>query len=72
MGGVTVQLHVYVDDVDAHFGRASAAGETIRRKLRDEDYGDRRYDAIDPEGHLWSFAQHVKDVPAADWGATEA
>ena len=68
-GGVTVQLHVYGDDVDAHFERARAAGAKIRKELTDEEYGDRRYDAFDPEGHLWSFAQHVRDVTPEDWGA---
>ena len=71
-GSVTVQLHVYVDDVDAHCEQARAAGATILSEPADQDYGDRRYDAEDPEGHHWSFAQHLRDVAAADWGATEA
>lgn len=33
-------------------------------------YGDRRYDAGHLEGQRWSFAQRLKDVPPADWGAT--
>jgi len=72
VGAVTVQIHVYVDDVDAHFERAKAAGAEIRRELRDEEYGDRRYDAYDLEGHLWSFAEHVKDVQPENWGAEPA
>jgi len=72
LGAVTVQIHVYVEDVEAHFERARAAGAEIRRELADEEYGDRRYDAYDLEGHLWSFAQHVKDVRPEDWGAEPA
>jgi PhnB protein len=72
LGGRTSQLYVYVDDLDAHYERAKAAGAEIQREPRNEEYGDRRYDALDPEGHLWSFAQHLEDVPPADWGATEA
>ena len=49
-------VHVYVDDVDAHFERAKAAGAEIVLEPTDQEYGDRRYDAKDPEGQLWSFA----------------
>jgi PhnB protein len=69
LGQVTMQVHAYVDDVDAHFERAKAAGAEIRSEPEDQAYGDRRYDAKDPEGHLWSFAQHVREVPAEEWGA---
>ena len=59
LGGVTVAIHVYVDDVDAHYQRAKAAGTTIKADLEDRDYGDRRYQAIDPEGHIWMFATRM-------------
>ena len=52
----TSLVHVYVDDVDAHFERAKAAGAEIVQEPTDQEYGDRRYDAKDPEGQLWSFA----------------
>jgi uncharacterized glyoxalase superfamily protein PhnB len=69
-GGATVLIHVEVADVDAHYQRAVAAGAVILREPADEDYGDRRYDAQDPEGHSWSFAQHLRDVAPTEWGAT--
>lgn len=72
LGKVTQLVHVYVDDVDAHFERARDAGAEIVSEPKDQAYGDRRYDAKDPEGHLWSFAQRVRDVPPAEWGATTA
>jgi PhnB protein len=53
-------VHVYVDDVDAHFERAKAAGAEIVMEPTDQEYGDRRYDAKDPEGHLWSFAMTLR------------
>ena len=68
-GSRNAQVHVYVDDVDAHFERARAAGAEIRAEPEDQPYGDRRYDAYDPEGQLWSFAQRVRDVSPAEWGA---
>ena len=52
----------YVDDVDAHFVRAKAAGATITAEPTDQPYGDRSYRAIDPEGHHWIFATVVKEV----------
>jgi PhnB protein len=52
----TALVHVYVDDVDAHFEQAKAAGAEIVQEPADQEYGDRRYDAKDPEGHFWSFA----------------
>ena len=69
LGQTTVQLHVYVDDVDAHLERAKSAGATVVRELKDEEYGDRRYDVEDLEGHRWSFAQRVKEVAPEAWGA---
>jgi uncharacterized glyoxalase superfamily protein PhnB len=71
-GGWPAQVQVYVDDVDAHYERAKAAGAEIRQEPADMPYGDRRYDAYDPEGHLWSFSTHVRDVPPEDWGASAA
>ena len=56
-GGATAGVHVYVDDVDAHFERAKAAGAEIHMEPTDQPYGDRRYDTEDPEGHNWFFAQ---------------
>ncbi|MBA2529828.1 MAG: VOC family protein [Euzebyales bacterium] len=72
LGATTVQLHVYVDDVEAHFAQARDAGARIVREPADEEYGDRRYDAEDLEGHRWSFAQHLRDVPPREWGAVQA
>lgn len=62
-------LLVYVDDVDAHFERASAAGANLLSELQDQSFGDRQYRVEDLEGHRWMFAQHVRDVAAEDWGA---
>ena len=72
LGHETVGIHVLVDDVDAHFERAKAAGAEILQAPADQEYGDRRYDAVDPEGHCWYFAQHVRDAAPEEWGATVA
>ncbi len=72
VGRATQLVHVYVDDVDGHCARAREAGATIVREPEDQPYGDRRYDAEDLEGHLWSFAQHIRDVPPEEWGGQTA
>jgi uncharacterized glyoxalase superfamily protein PhnB len=64
-------VHVYVDDVEAHFERARAAGAPILSEVEDTPFGDRHYRAEDLEGHRWMFAERVRDVPAEDWGAVE-
>lgn len=65
-GHSTSQVYVYVDDVDAHFAQARDAGATILEEPTDQFYGDRRYGAEDPEGHVWYFATHVRDVAPED------
>jgi uncharacterized glyoxalase superfamily protein PhnB len=62
---VSQALCVQIDDPDAHFARAKAAGAVILRELRDEDYGSRGYMAKDPEGHEWYFGTYR---PGAHWG----
>lgn len=69
LNAVTVMIHVYVDDVDAHCVTAREHGAVIVREPSDEAYGDRRYDAVDLEGHGWSFAQPMRDVAPEEWGA---
>jgi uncharacterized glyoxalase superfamily protein PhnB len=50
---------VEVDDVDAHYERARAAGATILREPSEPGYGFRTYTAEDPEGHRWMFGQRA-------------
>jgi len=64
--GVSSMLYVYVDDVDAHFEGAVAAGAVVVLPLEDVPWGDRRYQVTDPEGHQWTFATHVHDAVADD------
>jgi uncharacterized glyoxalase superfamily protein PhnB len=49
-------LFVYVDDVDAHYQHARAAGALIDSEPVDQPYGQREYGARDIEGHRWWFA----------------
>jgi uncharacterized glyoxalase superfamily protein PhnB len=71
-GGETIGLYVYVDDVDAHYERAKSAGAEITEAPVDQEYGERRYTAVDTEGHKWFFATQIKQVAPQEWGATVA
>jgi PhnB protein len=61
-GGTPTTLSLYVDDVDAVFERAVAAGAKALRPVENQFYGDRSGQFVDPYGHKWSVATHVEDV----------
>ena len=61
-GGSPVTINLYVEDVDAVFEAALAAGATTLQPLKDQFYGDRNGQFEDPFGHRWSVATHVEDV----------
>ena len=54
MAGAGIVVHVA--DVDEHFERARHAGAQISYQPTDQPYGQREYEACDPEGHRWWFA----------------
>ena len=62
LGGVGVSMMLYVEDVDARFAQAIAAGATIKRPVQDQFYGDRTGTLVDPFGHVWSLGTHKEDV----------
>lgn len=70
LGSYSHLVHVYVDDVDDHYGRAVKAGAQIHVELHDTPYGDRRYDTEDLEGQRWSFAKLLRELEPQEWGAT--
>jgi uncharacterized glyoxalase superfamily protein PhnB len=59
IGGCETQsCYIIVDDADAHYRQAKAAGAQIVLELRDEFYGGREYTCRDLEGHIWSFGTY--------------
>lgn len=62
LGGVGVSLLIYVDNVDARFEQAVAAGAKVLRPVKDQFYGDRSGTLEDPFGHVWTIATHKEDV----------
>ena len=62
-GGATSSLMIYLEDADAAFDRAVAAGASVERPVEDQFYGDRSGTITDPFGHSWTLSTHVEDVP---------
>ena len=62
LGGSAVSIMLYLEDVDAVFARALAAGARAQRPVADQFYGDRSGNLEDPFGHVWTIATHVEDV----------
>ena len=63
VGGTAVTVMVYVEDADATFAKAVAAGATAERPVETHFYGDRGGQFFDPFGHRWNVSTHVEDVP---------
>lgn len=55
-------LNVYVEDCDATFKKALAAGAETMRELEDQFYGDRSGGIKDKWGNLWYISTHIEDV----------
>jgi uncharacterized glyoxalase superfamily protein PhnB/SAM-dependent methyltransferase len=68
MGAPTAMVNVYVHDIDTHYRRAESEGAQIVTPLEDMFWGDRRYEALDLEGHRWHFAERVSEIPARPAG----
>ncbi len=62
LNGTPVTMHLYVDDVDAAYAKAIAAGATAKMPPSDQFWGDRYGVLEDPFGHSWALAQHLKDM----------
>ena len=66
LGGTSVSIFVYVDDIDALYKQAVDAGATSLMEPDDMFWGDRFGSVQDPFGHSWTIATHVEDVPPAE------
>ena len=60
--GTAVELYLYVEDVDAAYRRAVAAGAKEVMPVQEMFWGDRMGSLEDPFGHRWSVATHIKDL----------
>jgi len=62
LGGSTVGLYVYVDDVDKMYSQSLATGAKSINPVEDQFYGDRIGTIEDPYGHRWFIATHKEDL----------
>lgn len=58
----SVTIHIYTQNVDSAFERATKAGAKVTMPLADQFWGDRYGVVKDPYGHQWSLAAHAKDL----------
>jgi PhnB protein len=65
-GGSPASFWIYVDDCDALFNRAVAAGAVVARgamgQIQDQFWGDRTGTVTDPAGYTWTIATHKEDL----------
>jgi PhnB protein len=62
VGGYSVGLHVYIEDVDSVVQKALENGAKALHPIKDQFYGDRSGSLLDPFGHMWNVATHMEDV----------
>ena len=57
-----VTIHLAVENADEVIDRAVAAGAAIKMPVADMFWGDRYGIVVDPFGHSWSVATHIRDM----------
>jgi PhnB protein len=72
IGGTAVVLHLSTDDVDSLWQRALDGGAKVLAPLAEQFWGDRQGQLLDPFGHKWGLAQHVRDVSREEIAAAAA
>jgi len=65
-GNTSINMHLYMTDVDAVMQRAIVAGAKVVRPVEDKFYGDRTGTIEDPFGHVWHIATHTEDLSMAE------
>lgn len=70
--GTPVVIHLYVADVDATMARAVEAGASVKMPAQDMFWGDRYGQVVDPFGHVWSVATHLRDMSVEELQAAAA
>jgi PhnB protein len=61
--GTATVLHLVVENVDAVWQRAVAAGAAVHQPLADAFWGERYGQITDPFGHRWGLAQRLRELP---------
>jgi uncharacterized glyoxalase superfamily protein PhnB len=61
-GSSPISFYVYVEDADAAFKQAVAAGATVTMPIAEAFWGDRCGTVKDPFGYSWTIATHTRDL----------
>jgi len=59
LGGSSITLHIYSNNVDALWKRAVEAGARVDMRLDDMFWGERYGQLTDPFGHSWSLSMRI-------------
>jgi PhnB protein len=65
-------IYLYVNDTDATYQSAIAAGATSLMEPANQFYGDRNAGVQDPVGNMWWIGTHVEDVSPEEVGRRAA
>lgn len=68
----SVTIHIYTEDAHAAHQKAVDAGATSTMPVTEMFWGDLYGRVIDPYGHHWSLATHVKDLTPEEMAAAAA
>ena len=72
IGGSATALQIDTDDADALWTRAVEAGAQVHHELADQFWGERHGQLVDPFGHRWNIARHLRNVPDEEVAAAAA
>jgi PhnB protein len=76
MGGSPASLWIYVEDCDALFNRAVAAGAQVppgpMGQMADQFWGDRCGTFTDPHGYRWTIATRKEDLSREEMDQRQA
>ncbi|MEV6412698.1 VOC family protein [Kribbella sp. NPDC051718] len=64
-------VYLVCADPDALWPQVIAAGATVVREMRDEDYGSRGFSVADPEGNVWSIGTYRGEIGALSTGGQQ-
>lgn len=67
IGNTAVTMHLYVEDAQAAWDKAIAAGFEVSMPIGVQPWGDLYGSLKDSFGHSWSVASHVEDVPEEEF-----
>ena len=71
-GGTPIALEIKFSEARSVWDRAVAEGATIKQPLGEMFWGDLHGQIVDPYGHRWNIAQHLREVDAAEQQAAVA